>query len=145
MHQLRTHGSRCVLFFTASWPSKRALLSRRGLRAAPPALGVRRVGHDGAPGAAARAPDALLAAQERSLSELFCTGFAGAPRPLPLKPFLLLGQLVLLDHLEGIGYGGAVAQTLTNQRSLRKLMHTALAFRVRTEPLITTSRSDVTW
>ena len=67
--------------------------------------------------------------------------FTGAPRPPPLKVFLLLGNLVLLDHLEALGYGGKVAESLTGARSLRKLMKAAAAFAVKTEPLITSSGS----
>jgi hypothetical protein len=78
-----------------------------------------------------------LAAQERSLAELFCTCFAGAPQPIPIKPFLFLGQIVLLDHLEGLGYAGKVAENLVGKRMLSKLAHTALAFNVPTEPRIT--------
>ena len=81
-----------------------------------------------------------LATQERSLAELYCSCFAGTATPTPLKPFLLLGRLILLDHLEALGYAAPVAEALTTKRSLNQLMHTAVAFGVRTEPGITSSR-----
>lgn len=76
-----------------------------------------------------------LAAQERSVYELFCTCFAGSPRPTPLKPFLLLGQLVALDHLEALGYSTSLAESLAG-KSYAELARTALAFGVVTEPPI---------
>ena len=51
----------------------------------------------------------------------------------------MLGQLVLLDHLEGLGYGGVVAQNLTSMRSLQKLVRTAVVFGVRCEPPVVAS------
>ena len=74
-----------------------------------------------------------LAAQERSVYELFCTCFAGSPRPTPLKPFVLLGQLVALDHLEALGYSTALAEALAG-KSYAELARTAWAFGVVTEP-----------
>ena len=76
-----------------------------------------------------------LAAQERSLYELYCTCFAGSPKPTPLKSFLLLGQLVAMDHLENLGHDRKVAEAVAGG-SARKLARTAKAFGVVTEPAL---------
>lgn len=76
-----------------------------------------------------------LAAQERSLAEIYCTSFAGCS-PIPLTIFINLGKLVLFDHYEGLGFDPVVANDLT-KRATRLLARTAAAFCVRTDPQIT--------
>ena len=56
--------------------------------------------------------------------------------------FLFLGRLIVLDHLEGLGYAGAIANALVDRGSLNRLMHQALAFNVWTEPGITSTRKQ---
>ena len=76
-----------------------------------------------------------LAAQERSLAEIYCTSFAGCS-PIPLTIFINLGKLVLFDHYEGLGFDPVVANDLT-KRATRLLARTAVAFCVRTDPQLT--------
>ena len=78
-----------------------------------------------------------LAAQLRSMHEQFCTCFAGSPQPTPLKPFLLLGLLVALDHLEALGYDRPLAEAVANKVATRGLLRTARDFGVHTEPRVT--------
>ena len=47
----------------------------------------------------------LLAAQLRSVLEIYCQSFSGTPKPLNAQAFLMLGKLSLLDHMEVLGYG----------------------------------------
>ncbi len=74
-----------------------------------------------------------LAAQFRCVLELYCTGFAGAPKPPPRDAFIQLGQLVTLDHLEALGWDANLANAL-GSRIARRLARVARAFGVRTTP-----------
>ena len=77
-----------------------------------------------------------LAAQERSVLEIYCTAFAGAPVAPPQGIFLMLGKLVLLDHLEGLGYEQGLADLVV--RAPRRLCEVAFAFGVATVPPMST-------
>ena len=76
-----------------------------------------------------------LAAQERSMAEIYCSSFAGCT-PIPVTLFVNLGKLVLFDHYEGLGFDPVVANDLT-KRATRLLARTAANFCVPTEPRIT--------
>ncbi|KAL1504100.1 hypothetical protein AB1Y20_010510 [Prymnesium parvum] len=61
----------------------------------------------------------LLASQQRSILEIYCQSFAGAPQPVPLPAFFMLGKLALLDHMEALGY---TEFALANDANLNKLI-----------------------
>jgi len=57
-----------------------------------------------------------IVAQERSIYEQYATGYAGAPHPVPLKEFLLLARLVVLDHLGALGLDDQQLEALVSSR-----------------------------
>lgn len=82
----------------------------------------------------------LLAARQRSIIELFCVSFVGAPNPVPLQFFLLLGKLALLDQLETLGYNTLTQSNDSDWNLLvdERLKYAASAFAVPTWPKVAT-------
>ena len=80
----------------------------------------------------------LLAGQLRSVLEIYCQTFSGAPKPLPAQAFLMLGKLSLLDHMEVLGYGELARSDDKDLNALiaENLRSSAAVFGVATVPPI---------
>ena len=94
----------------------------------------------GVPSLAAASEDELklFAGQLRSILELYCVTFAGAPKPLALQAFVMLGKLALLDHMEVLGNGElARRQSKDLDRLITEQLRDAAAkFAVETVPRV---------
>jgi hypothetical protein len=71
----------------------------------------------------------LLAAQQRSILEMFCALFSGAPRLPSLEAFAALGIAATEDQLQKLGCSAAVLDA-TRACRRRALVRTAAVFRL---------------
>lgn len=88
---------------------------------------------------AARGEDLeLLAAQLRSVIEMYCQSFMGALVSVPLPAFLMLGKLALVDHMEALGYSEFGEKSDKDLEALitEVLRSAASIFQVKTSPAI---------